>query len=75
MKAASRKIKENDMMKFFAEAESYSDSQLREVVTKLISEARAPNQSILRKIPTMNKNQLMKVASDFYLKGSGLGVR
>ena len=74
MKASSRNIKDIDMIALFDAASTYDVEQMREAVKELIENARVPNQSILRKIPVMSKKQLMKVLSDFYLKGSGLGV-
>jgi hypothetical protein len=74
MKEASRKIQEVDVVQLWDAASTYDLEELRAAVTKLIEDARAPNQSILRKIPTMSKRQLMKVLGDFYLKGCGLGV-
>jgi len=62
------------MIALFDAASTYDVEQMREAVKELIENARVPNQSILRKIPVMSKKQLMKVLSDFYLKGSGLGV-
>ena len=74
MKASSRNIKDIDMIALFDAASTYDVEQMREAVKELIENARVPNQSILRRIPVMSKKQLMKVLSDFYLKGSGLGV-
>lgn len=75
MKEANRKIKENDMMEFFEKAPNMSTYELQEAVFKMINESRQPNYEILRAIPVMSRYRLMKAASDFYLKGSGLGVK
>ena len=76
MKKSSRKITDVNMIEMYNAAYSgaYSLDQIRESVKDIIENSRAPNQSILRKIPFMSKKQLMKVLSDYYLKGCGLGV-
>ena len=76
MKKSSRKITDVNMIEMYNAAYSgaYSLDQIRESVKDIIENSRAPNQAILRKIPFMSKKQLMKVLSDFYLKGCGLGV-
>ena len=74
MKEASRKIQDVDVVQLWDAASTYDLEEMRVAVTKLVEGARAPNQAILRKIPTMGKRQLMKVLGDFYLKGCGLGV-
>ena len=74
MKLSSRKVHDVDMLDFFDAASKYDVVEMRESVTKRIENSRAPNQAILRKIPSMNKRQLLKVMSDFYLKGCGMGV-
>ena len=74
MKLSSRKVHDVDMIGLFDAASQYDVIEMRESVTKLIEESRVPNQAILRKIPTMDKKQLMKVMSNYYLKGCGMGV-
>ena len=74
MREESRKIQDVDVVQLWDAASTYDLEELRVAVTKLIEDARAPNQAILRKIPSMSKRQLMKVLGDFYLKGCGLGV-
>lgn len=74
MKITSRKVKDVDMLGLFDAASQYDVAEMRKQVTKLIEESRVPNQTILRKIPSMSKRQLMQVMSNYYLKGSGLGV-
>lgn len=74
MKADSRNIKDIDVTALFDAATTYDLEEMRKAVKDLIENARVPNQAILRKIPDMSKKQLMKTLSDFYLKGSGLGV-
>ena len=74
MKLSSRKVHDVDMIGLFDAASQYDVIEMRESVTKLIENSRAPNQAILRKIPTMDKKQLMKVMSNYYLKGCGMGV-
>ena len=75
MKEASRKIKDEDIMKLYEEMPSYDLEELREAVKTYIENARAPNQSILRQVPFMNRKKLMTTIANFHLKGSGLGVR
>ena len=74
MKESSRKIKDLDVTSLFDAASTYDVVEMREAVTKLISESRVPNQAILRKIPTMSKQQLMKTLSNYYLAGLGMRV-
>ena len=74
MKLSSRKVHDVDMLGLFDAAPQYDVVEMRESVTKLIENSRTPNQAILRKIPTMDKKQLMKVMSNYYLKGCGMGV-
>ena len=74
MKFVSRKVQDVDMLGLFDAASQYDVVEMRKSVTKLIEDSRVPNQAILRKIPTMSKSQLLKVMSNFYLKGCGMGV-
>ena len=76
MKKSSRKITDVNMIEMYnlAYSGAYDLDQIREAVKDIIENSRAPNQAILRKIPFMSKKQLMKVLSDYYLKGCGLGV-
>ena len=75
MKAASRKIQEVDITELYEAAGTYATEDLRRKVTEYIENARVPNHSILRAIPSMSKRQLLQVITDFYLKGCGLGVK
>ena len=75
MKITSRKVKDVDMLGLFDAASQYDVIEMRKQVTKLIEESRVPNQTILRKIPSMSKRQLMQVMSNYYLKGVGLGIK
>jgi len=74
MKASSRKIKQETMMDLFELGMLYNVEELRAKVLEMISNARVPNQAIIRQIPYMDKKKLMKTASNFFLKGEGLGV-
>lgn len=75
MKEASRKIKDEDIMKLYEEMPSYNVDELREAVKTYIENARVPNQAIIRQLPFMSRKKLMTTITNFYLKGSGLGVR
>ena len=75
MKQENRKIKDDDIKKLYEAMPSYDLEELREAVKTYIENARVPNQDILRQVPFMNKKKLMITISNFYLKGSGLGVR
>ena len=75
MKQENRKIKDEDIMKLYDAMPSYDLEELREAVKTYIENARVPNQAILRQVPFMNKRKLMTTITNFYLKGSGLGVR
>tara|TARA_B100001093_G_C26856399_1_gene1027628 strand:- start:2254 stop:2481 length:228 start_codon:yes stop_codon:yes gene_type:complete len=75
MKASSRKVKQENMMDLFELGMLYDVEELRAKVLDIISNARVPNQSIIRQIPFMNKKKLMQTASNFFLKGEGLGVK
>jgi hypothetical protein len=75
MKEASRKIQDVDVQQLWNDAPTYNIDDLRVAVTKMVEDARAPNQSILRNIPKMGRGQLLKTITNFYLKGCGLGVK
>ena len=75
MKASSRKVKQENMIDLFELGMLYNVEELRAKVFDIISNARVPNQSIIRQIPFMNKKKLMMTASNFFLKGEGLGVK
>ena len=75
MKDASTKIKNTDLEDLYAAYGKMNLIEFREFVRDLIKNARAPNPSILRKIDIMSKDQLLFTASNFALKGFGLGVK
>lgn len=74
MKDVNTKIKGDDLKDMYAAYREMDLPNFRLYVRKLISNARAPNQSILRKINTMSKDQLVIAASNFGLKGQGFGA-
>ena len=75
MKEASTKIKNTNLEDLYASYGKMNLIEFREFVRDLIKNARAPNPSILRKIDTLSKDQLLFTASNFALKGFGLGVK
>ena len=75
MKDASTKIKDTDCHNLYLAYELLDTIQFRKYVREMIENARAPNLAILRKIDTQSKDQLLFTASNFALKGFGLGVK
>ena len=74
MKEVNTKIKDTDLEGLYEAYEQKSLVEFREFVRDLIKNARAPNPAILRKIDTMSKDQLVFTATNFALKGQGMGV-
>lgn len=74
MKEVNTKIKDTDLEGLYEAYEQMSLVEFREFVRDLIKNARAPNPAILRKIDTMSKDQLVFTATNFALKGQGMGV-
>ena len=75
MKDASTKIKDTNLEDLYDAYGKMNLIEFREFVRDLIKNARAPNFAILRKIDTQSKDQLLFSASNFALKGFGLGVK
>ena len=74
MKLSSTKIKSDNMIDLYELSMIYDTDQLRKEVKKYILNSRAPNYTLVNKLPKMGKKQLMFVITDFFLKGTGLGV-
>jgi len=75
MKLSNAKIKEADLIEFYKHCEGGSSiEQFREYCKRLVSEARAPNQEIIRQIDTMSRKQLIFAINNFIMKGHGFGV-
>jgi hypothetical protein len=74
MKLSSTKIKSDNMIDLYELSMIYDTDQLRKEVEKYILKSRAPNYTLVNKLPKMGKKQLMIVITDFFLKGTGLGV-
>ena len=75
MKEVSTKIKDTNLEDLYAAYGKMNLIEFREFVRDLIKNARAPNPSILRKIDTMSKDQLVFTATNFAFKGQGMGVK
>ena len=74
MKEASTKIKNSDLEDLYSAHRTLNTTDFREYVRNMITNARAPNRKILREIDTMSKDQLVFTATNFALKGQGMGV-
>ena len=74
MKPSSTKIKEVDAIELYQSYYNLSLEDFRKLCINIVKNARAPNQALLRQMPTMNKDQLVKSTSNFFMKGHGYGV-
>jgi hypothetical protein len=74
MKEASTKIKNADLENLYSAHKTLNTTDFREYVRNMITNARAPNLKILREINSQSKDQLLFSATNFTLKGMGLGV-
>ena len=74
MKEVSTKIKDADLEGLYVAYKQMSLVEFREFVRDLIKNARAPNLKILREIDGQSKDQLLFSATNFTLKGMGMGV-
>ena len=74
MKPSSTKIKETDAIEFYQSYYNLSLEDFRTLCINIVKNARAPNHALLRQMPNMNKDQLVKSTSNFFMKGHGYGV-
>lgn len=74
MKEASTKIKNADLEDLYSAHRTLNTTDFREYVRNMITNARAPNLKILREIDSQSKDQLLFSATNFTLKGMGMGV-
>ena len=71
MKQSSTKI---DAIELYQSYYNLSLEEFRNLCINIVKNARAPNAALLRQMPMMNKDQLVKSTSNFFMKGQGYGV-
>ena len=74
MKQSSTKIKDIDAIELYQSYYNLSLEDFRKLCIDIVKNARAPNHTLLRQMPMMNKDQLVKSTSNFFMKGQGYGV-
>ena len=74
MKSSSTKIKEIDAIELYQSYYNLSLEDFRKLCINIVKNARAPNNALLRQMTNMNKDQLVKSTSNFFMKGHGHGV-
>ena len=74
MKSSSTKIKEIDAIELYQSYYNLSLEDFRKLCIDIVKNARAPNHALLRQMTNMNKDQLVKSTSNFFMKGHGHGV-
>ena len=74
MKQSSTKIKDIDAIELYQSYYNLSLEDFRKLCIDIVKNARAPNATLLRQMPMMNKDQLVKSTSNFFMKGQGYGV-
>jgi len=75
MKISSTKIKEPTLTELYEHFYKDDVETFRSYCINLVENARAPNHALLIQMKRMNKNQLVKSATNFAFKGMGLGVK
>jgi hypothetical protein len=75
MKLASTTIKEPTLTELYEHFYKDDLETFRSYCINLVENARAPNRALLIQMKNMNKNQLVKSATNFAFKGMGLGVK
>lgn len=68
------KIKEQQQLEFYTAIASMTREETLAYCTKLISEARAPNHTLIHQLKSMSKDRMILATNNFIMKGHGLGV-
>lgn len=68
------KIKEQQQIDFYTATATMSREETLAYCTKMISEARAPNYTMINQLKTMSKDRMILAMTNFIMKGQGFGV-
>lgn len=68
------KIKEQQQLEFYAATATMTREETLAYCTKLISEARAPNYTMINQLKSMSKDRMILAMNNFIMKGQGYGV-
>jgi hypothetical protein len=68
------KIKEQQQIEFYTATASMTREETLAYCTKLISEARAPNYTMINQLKSLSKDRMILAMNNFIMKGQGYGV-
>jgi hypothetical protein len=68
------KIKEQQQIEFYTATASMTQEETLAYCTKLISEARAPNYTLINQLKSFSKDRMILAMNNFIMKGQGYGV-
>ena len=68
------KIKEQQQLEFYTATASMTREETLAYCTKLISEARAPNYTMINQLKSFSKDRMILAMNNFIMKGQGYGV-
>lgn len=68
------KIKEQQQIEFYTATATMTREQTLAYCTKLISEARAPNYTMINQLKSLSKDRMILAMNNFIMKGQGYGV-
>ncbi len=68
------KIKEQQQIEFYTATASMTREETLAYCTKLISEARVPNYTMINQLKSMSKDRMILAMNNFIMKGQGYGV-
>lgn len=68
------KIKEQQQLEFYDVVADMSLEETIEYCSKLISEARAPNYTLINRLQSMSKDRIVIAMNNFIMKGHGFGA-
>ncbi len=68
------KIKEHQQIEFYTATASMTREETLAYCTKLISEARAPNYTMINQLKSLSKDRMILAMNNFIMKGQGYGV-
>ena len=77
MKLNSAKITEkimSDCWLNYGSDAGLSDDEFKTFCVDIISDARAPNHELMRKLPSMSREKALQATTNFVFKGHGYGV-
>ena len=77
MKKSSTLITEeimSDLWLKYGSEEGLTDAEFKSHCIGVIRAARAPNEELCRKLPTMTREKALQAATNFVFKGHGYGV-